>query len=299
MTQSNYYSKSRSSQRAFTLIELLVAMTVSVLVVAVIVMIARQSTLVVKNTTGRLSTQQEAALALDYIAADFAELVAPRRGQSTLALLPETLTGTADSTASSFWIMMLTRPKAQTERGALGAVSYRLLYTDPVVAAGPTPSFGLYRSVLTAAVTTQSLLNLNDLYSGYWQTNWVAYQSADSGKTLLGDFLISNVVDIKVALRYRNKAGVLTTTSAPSAQINWSYLGFVAGTAAGASPSGALATDAETQRPESLEITLTLLRPEGAMLYQSDRADKISLTTAIATYGVTVSRIIPLAPTAL
>ena len=299
MRPNNYYLLSRSSKRAFTLIELLVAMTVSILILGMIVVIVRQSTLVVKNTTGRLSTQQEAALALDYIAADFAELVVPQRGQSTLALLPEKIKGITGSEANSFWIMLLTRSKAQTERGAIGAVSYRLLYTDPVIATGSTPSFGLYRSVLSAAVTAQSLLNLDDLYSGYWQKNWAAYQSAESGKTLLGDFLISNLVDIKVALRYRDKAGVLTTISAPSNQINWSYLGFIAGTAAGEPPSETLTANAETKRPESIEVTLTLLRPEGAMLYQSNQADKLSLADAIATYGVTVSRIIPLSSTAL
>lgn len=274
----------RSRKCGFTLLELLVACAISVVLLGILASMASQSGRLANTTHSRLAISHEAETALDYLARDIAGLAIPRREGSTLAVFPESVPGPTGASASSWWIMMLSRPAAQTARGSLAAVSYRLLYLDPLIPGGTNRSFGLYRSVLSAQETANNLSALSDLYQGYWKDQWNGYAAQDGGRTILGDYLAGNIVGIKLTFQNRKLTGALDSRLTPTKQMNWTYLGLAM--------DGDASSDAARDRQiESIEIALTMLSSEGASLLN---AGAITLGDAIQRYGITATRVIPL-----
>ena len=78
---------------AFTLVELLVALTVAILLVVTVASIVSSGTNLSSLILGRLSTQQDAKVALDFLERDFEALTPAELGRTTLTILPETVTG--------------------------------------------------------------------------------------------------------------------------------------------------------------------------------------------------------------
>lgn len=272
----------RFGRFGFTILELLVACALSMLVLGILTAVVSNSSRLANSTHSRLTVSREAEMALDYLARDISALIPPRSESSTLAFVPESVTGPGSVSVSSFWMLMLSRPPSQAARGALAGVSYRLLYLDPLVPGGSNRTFALYRSVLSAEETASNLATLSDLHKGYWQTNWSSYLARDSGRTILGDYLAGNIVGIKVTFQYRDMTGKLQRLT-PAKQVTWNYLGL--------SLDGDSAPESALDRQiEGIEITLTMLSVEGCTLLDSG---VLPLDVVIQRYGTTVTRLIP------
>jgi hypothetical protein len=268
--------KSLRHHRAFTLVEMILALAVAMLLLVVLLSITMNASSWMTTIQGRASAIHDAQVALDYLERDFVSLIPTDLAQSTLAIVPETVSGPNASAISSFWIMMLCRPVDTSIQGATKVVSYRLIYSDPMTPNGVRKQLVLYRTIVTGT-TASTAFNQADLYSGYWKNYWPTYASLNSGKAILDDYLLKNVVDIKVSACCSNN-GSLATLSLNST-LNWTASGFSA------------SNITTPNIPLSISVTLTVLTSQGVRLQESGA---LSLADIIAKEGVVVNRTFPI-----
>ena len=268
----------------FTLVEMLVALAVTMLLVVVVASITSSSLNLNTLIHGRLSTQQDAKVALEFFGRDFDALAPAEQARTTMTVVQEQVAGPNGSSLFSFWIMLLSRPIDSSYQGQIRAVSYRLLYIDPMVPTGANKRLALYRTELpkTLSGNATAFLDVPDLYADFWKNYWATYAADNGGKTLLNDFLVENIVDIKVVLNYLSPAGIPLSASLPAnATVSWTSNGFEG------------ASIATPNTPVSITLILTTLRPVGAKLYESGA---MQIATAIQSQSVVLSRTFPIYP---
>lgn len=270
------------SPAGFTLLELLVALAVGMLLLVVVASITSSTLNMNTLIHGRLFAQQDAKVALDFLERDIDALTPAEKSRTTLTIVQEPVGGANE--ISSFWIMLLSRPVGGSNQGQISTVSYRLLYTDPMVPGGSNKRLALYRSELTKTLSGNAtpFLDVADLHTNFWKDYWATLAADDGGKTLLEDFLVENIVDIKVTLNYLDGNGSPASMTLPAgASVSWTSNGF----------EGSSFTIPNT--PLSITIILTSLRPVGAKLYESGA---MTLAKAIQQQGVVLSRTFPIYP---
>jgi prepilin-type N-terminal cleavage/methylation domain-containing protein len=266
------------SVRGFTLLELLVACAVSVVLLGILGTVTHHATRMASDGETRLTVGEEAFTALEYLGADLAAVIPPSRSNASLSLVPEQiLGGSSNAQVNSAWLLFLARPPSQTQRGACAGISYRVVYSDALLKDGPERGFALYRSVLPGDETARTLLGIPDLFLGYWREKWPTHLNTPG---FLGDYVAGNVVDFSVTLRSLDGTGK-TLLLTPEKQVNWTGQGF----------AGPGLPAANGPRPESLEVALTVLKPEGMRLFENATLSKAD---AIQRYGSRVSRVIRL-----
>lgn len=266
----------------FTLVELLVALAVTLIILAILASVTSSSLNFNRHLHDQLSAKQDGKVALDFFKRDFDALTPAERTRTTLSIVQETVPGPHGSNLSSFWIMLLSRPVNSSLQGEIRAVSYRLLYKDPIVPDGPNKRLVIYRTQLakTVAGDTKAFLDLPDLHAGFWKDYWETYSADGAGRTLLDDYLVEGIVDIKVVLNFRTKDGEPSSQTLPDgAVVNWTSLGF----------EGSSLTTPNI--PVSITLILTSLRPEGARLFESG---SLPLARAIERHGMVSSRTFPI-----
>ena len=263
---------------------MLVALAVTMLLVVVVASITSSSLNLNTLIHGRLSTQQDAKVALEFFGRDFDALAPAEQARTTMTVVQEQVAGPNGSSLFSFWIMLLSRPIDSSYQGQIRAVSYRLLYIDPMVPTGANKRLALYRTELpkTLSGNATAFLDVPDLYADFWKNYWATYAADNGGKTLLNDFLVENIVDIKVVLNYLSPAGIPLSASLPAnATVSWTSNGFEG------------ASIATPNTPVSITLILTTLRPVGAKLYESGA---MQIATAIQSQSVVLSRTFPIYP---
>lgn len=269
----------------FTLIEMLVALAVAMILVVVVASITSSTLSMNTLIHGRLLAQQDTKVALDFLERDFDALAPAEKSRTTLSIVQETVDGPGGANEiSSFWIMLLSRPVGSSSQGQIRTVSYRLLYIDPMVPGGAHKRLALYRTELPKALSGNAtgFLDVADLHTNFWKDYWATLAADNGGKTLLEDYLVENIVDIKVTLNYLAKDGSPGSVTLPAgAAVSWTSNGF----------EGASLTTPNT--PVSVTLILTSLRPLGTKLYESGA---IKLDTAIQKQGVVLSRTFPIYP---
>lgn len=269
----------------FTLIEMLVALAVAMLLLVLVASITSSSLSMNTLIHGRLLAQQDTKVALDFLERDFDALSPAETSRTTLSIVQESVDGPGGAKEiSSFWIMLLSRPVGSSYPGQIRAVSYRLLYTDPMVPGGAHKRLALYRTELPKALSgnATAFLDVADLHTNFWKDYWAILAADNSGKTLLEDYLVENIVDIKATLNYLTAAGSPASATIPAgAAVSWTSNGF----------EGASLTTPNT--PVSITLTITSLRPLGTKLYESGA---MTLATAIQQQGVVLSRTFPIYP---
>jgi type II secretory pathway component PulJ len=272
----------------FTLIEMLVALAVAMLLLVLVASITSSSLSMNTLIHGRLLAQQDTKVALDFLERDFDSLAPAEKSRATLSIVQETVAGPGGpSEVSSFWIMLLSRPVGSSYQGQIRAVSYRLLYIDPMAPGGARKRLTLYRTELPKALSgnATAFLDVADLHTNFWKDYWAIHAADNGGKTLLDDYLVENIVDIKVALNYLTAAGTPASVTLPAgAAVNWTSNGF---------EGASLATP---NTPVSITLILTSLRPMGTKLYESGA---MTLSNAIQQQGVVLSRTFPIYPSQL
>ena len=272
----------------FTLIEMLVALAVAMLLLVLVASITSSSLSMNTLIHGRLLAQQDTKVALDFLERDFDALTPAEKSRTTLSIVQETVAGPGGpSEVSSFWIMLLSRPVGSSYQGQIRAVSYRLLYIDPMAPGGARKRLTLYRTELPKALSgnATAFLDVADLHTNFWKDYWAIHAADNGGKTLLDDCLVENIVDIKIALNYLTAAGIpASVTLTAGAAVNWTSNGF---------EGASLATP---NTPVSITLILTSLRPMGTKLYESGA---MTLAAAIQQQGVVLSRTFPIYPSRL
>lgn len=268
----------------FTLVEMLVALAVSMILIILLASLTTATLNFNGRVHGQLSAWQDEKVALDFFKRDFDALTQAEQGRATLSIIHETVDGPNGSSLSSFWIMLLSRPASSSLQGGIRTVSYRLLCTDPMAPGGPDKRPALYRTQMARTLSgdTKAFLDLPDLHAGFWKNYWETYSKDNGGKTLLDDYLVDAIVDIKVVLNYLTASGQpASLTLPPGAAVNWTSQGFEG------------ASIITPNQPVSIALILTSLRPRGVSLFA---AGTLPLAKAIQMHGMVSSRTFPIYP---
>ncbi len=199
-------SSERRSTNAFTLIEVLVASLVMVILVGILAYIASSVMDSWNRSSGKLSANAEARLALDLIAQDLETAVLRNNGQQWLRVEPSTFANDSDapydSGQSDSVTLKLFAPALDRESGdGICAIAYKLEYQSSYPN-GPL-TYALYRMV----VDPNQTLN-NYLSSRFDDPDSSAQGTLTDDKTIWSDatitnvenYLVSNIVSFKILI---------------------------------------------------------------------------------------------------
>ena len=204
--------KTRSTaKRAFTLIEIMVATVIMVVLVGLVIQITSEVLKVWARSSGKLSANAEARIAMDLITQDLETAVFRNNGQQWLRVegVPAEVKVAADAPyASKTVALKLFSPaldRDQNSAGDICAVAYRLEYQESYDQAGvtdPVKVYALYRAIERPDVTFNNLMGsrsqesspqliLDDTSDTFWATTSIVDPS---------NYLVSNIVDFKVLI---------------------------------------------------------------------------------------------------
>ena len=267
-----------------TLLELLVAMSVGMILILILAAMtdaaSRWSLRIQSDLTGR----HDVKVTLDYFERDITTIVSPESGKASLTIAPEQVDGPNGVSVQSAWMMLLSRSAVSSEQGAIRAVSFRLVYADPMTPNGSYPRYALYRTVISPkAGANNSFLDAPDLKAGYWNQKWPQYLAQNSGRDILDDYILEDIVDFSASVQYtyKDSSGARHTVSTEIGQlIHWTDQGIT-----GVPPEHV------PNIPLSITLNLTLLSETGVTQMESGRSD---LAEVIRKESVSASRTFPI-----
>lgn len=161
-------------------------MAVGTLLLLLTTSIIGQSSDISKRTTTGLLAASAAASAADLIASDLESLANTAPG-TVLEMVPLTTITNFGKYGELFFLAIPGNDSAQTERGQVRAIAYRIVDRDPVRENGPNPTPGLYRTVITANSTFSGIIGVQELA--------LAFQNTPPS---MDDFLIGDVASLEV-----------------------------------------------------------------------------------------------------
>lgn len=202
--KTNKHQANRRSRSAFTLIEIMVATVVMVVLVGLVIQITSEVLKVWNRSSGKLSANAQARIAMELITQDLETAVFRNNGLRWLEAVQEPL-GDPFSGDTSFKTTELRLFSPALDRpagpGDISAVSYILRYSDPISGSLSDTSedrtdnrtFILYRNVVSPQLTFDELLgegNQEEFSDALW---------SESATIAGGDnFLVSNIVDFRI-----------------------------------------------------------------------------------------------------
>jgi type II secretory pathway pseudopilin PulG len=199
-TSENYLS--RRSARAFTLVEILVASSVMVILVGIVAYITGSVMNSWNRSSGKLSANAEARLALDLLTQDLETAVLRNNGQQWLRVedtVPGDIGGpySSDSVNLKLFTLALDRQAGD----GICAVAYKLAY-QPSYPGGPN-IYALYRMVVNPQETLNDYLSsgFDDPDSSAQGTlTGVAPDWSNGTITNDSNYLVSNIVEFKILI---------------------------------------------------------------------------------------------------
>lgn len=278
-------SFSRRKRSAFTLIEIMVATVIMIILVGLVIQITSEVLKVWTRSSGKLSANAEARIALEMLTQDIETAVFRNNNMRWLEANTEDISPVAGYTAQTVNLILfapvLDRPKEDLNEvpipGDICAVQYQLVNQNPVTGASDELSeniFALHRRVIDPSTT------FNRLMGAGFQENFDAWASvevtpADGVNMEYLDpkdpknYLVGHVANFLVEFYVINDVGdeVLVTSS---------EIKFGGGTD-GASDAtvGITSTVPETRYPLAYaEVSLTVLSDEGTKLLQNLAANR-------------------------
>ena len=205
------YRTHSAAKRAFTLIEIMVATVIMVVLVGLVIQITSEVLKVWSRSSGKLSANAEARIAMDLITQDLESAVFRNNGQQWLrvdAPLEDNYSGSINSNTANdqtvglkLFSPALDRPTKNaagaTIPGDICAIGYRLSYQRSYD--GGPDMYALYRMVVDPQTTFNSYMGSPSdsnspqlsLQGGLW---------ADSLITDEVNYLVSNIVEFKVLI---------------------------------------------------------------------------------------------------
>jgi prepilin-type N-terminal cleavage/methylation domain-containing protein len=290
----------RFLKRGFTLIEIMVATTIMVVLVGLVIQITSEVLSVWNRSSGRLSANAQARIAMELITQDLESAVFRKNGMQWLRAEDETIDGPAGSNVATVSLKLFS-PALDREEGPgeLCGIAYKLEYANPIdgsLGAGTTDNrlFILYRLVVSPESTFEDLLGepnqleLPGSEAIAWGTNPPNDIIGDEG----GNYLVSNIVDFEIDF-YVEEDSVSGDTLAPSPVI-------YGGTDSTIGTDAINAFQERYRKPLSYAvIRLTVISDEGAQQLQNiDRiqgagSNQDKVEDIITTFGETFVRRIP------
>lgn len=199
-------NRSRPKQRrsAFTLIEIMVATAVMVILVGLVIQITNEVLKVWNRSSGKLSANSEARLAMEFLTQDLETAVFRDNGMQWLRVEGPIDAGDdyADKTvALNLFAPALDRPKTDAAGGPIPGdicgIAYRLAFKE-AYRGSDTKVYALYRNIVDSKTTFNQLMgsgNQETLTGGEWSEGTVTDES---------NYLVTNIVDFKVIVYYQS-----------------------------------------------------------------------------------------------
>jgi len=278
----------------------MVATTIMVILVGLVIQITSEVLSVWNRSSGRLSANAQARIAMELITQDLESAVFRKNGMQWLRAEDETINGPAGSTVATVSLKLFS-PALDREEGPgeLCGIAYKLEYANPIdgsLGAGTTDNrlFILYRLVVSPESTFEDLLGepnqleLPGSEAIAWGTNPPNDIIGDEG----GNYLVSNIVEFEIDF-YVEEDEVSGDTLAPSPVI-------YGGTDSTIGSDAVNAFQERYRKPLSYAvIRLTVISDEGAQQLQNiDRiqgagSNQDKVEDIITTFGETFVRRIP------
>ena len=271
---------------AFTLIEIMVASVIMVVMVGLVIQITSEVLKVWNRSSGKLSANAEARIALDFLTQDLETAVFRDNQMQWLRSEDDTLTGPAGETTATVALRLFSPAldRDQSLAGDICAVAYSLDYKNAVDASDTDDrSFVLYRLLVQPPTTFNFLMGtdnqevLPDKNSRDWNgANFLGYKGAN--------YLVSNVVQFEVDFHVVDDGDPSTDTLVTGDTI---FGGADATVGAGASD----AAEAFFQKPLSYAlIKLTIVSDEGMDLIRNLDKVALSLDDVLVEHGEVFTR---------
>ena len=262
-------NRSRPKQRrsAFTLIEIMVATAVMVILVGLVIQITNEVLKVWNRSSGKLSANSEARLAMEFLTQDLETAVFRDNGMQWLRVEGPIDAGDdyADQTvALNLFAPALDRPKTDAAGdpipGDICGIAYRLAFKE-AYGGSDTKVYALYRNIVDSKTTFNQLMgsgNQETLTGGEWSEGTVTDES---------NYLVTNIVDFKVIVYHldttKNPAEVATYNGAKSGDA-WEVSGnYIYG-----GTDASLLTGSQV-KPLYADIMLTMITDEGLEILQN------------------------------
>ncbi|CAI8274483.1 MAG: Uncharacterised protein [Opitutia bacterium UBA7350] len=271
-------AQSKQRRSAFTLIEIMVATAVMVILVGLVIQITNEVLKVWNRSSGKLSANSEARLAMEFLTQDLETAVFRDNRMQWLRVEGPVSAGDsyADQTvALKFFAPALDRPKMDAQGndipGDICGIAYRLSYQE-AYDQSLTKVYALYRNIVDSKKTFNELMGSGKqdaLTSGEWSASTVTDDS---------NYLASNIVDFKVLLYYNevnNQTGQQSVVPynaekmTTNGELRWKINGnFIYG------GSGASRADGSQVQPLYADIMLTMITDEGLEILQNIEAGR-------------------------
>ena len=167
------FSRQKKHQSAFTLIEIMVATVIMIVLTGLVVQITSEVLKVWSRSSGKLSANAEARIAMDLLTQDLETAVFRNNGQRWLEVETNDIASVAGYKAQTINLLLfspaLDRPLEDKNRndipGDICAVQYELVYQNPVSGGTSKPEdnvFALHRRVIDASTTFDQIMGLGN-----------------------------------------------------------------------------------------------------------------------------------------
>jgi len=276
----------KSRKNGFTLIEIMVATVIMVIMTGLVIQITSEVLKVWNRSTDKLSSNAQARIAMDLLTSDLESAVIRNNGlrwlESTQENVPSPLNSTSLQTTRLFLFSpALDRPQTDAGGDPIGgdvcAISYRLVYQDPVNGGDDEEDniFALHRRLIDSKTTFEDLMGVGNQESF---ADWNGDTPVPSSVALPGGataypapthpsyFLASNVIDFRVDFYYEDGSGIIQKIPSP---IRYG----------GDSPAATIGPGSSVKFPIAYaEITLRVLADEAMELLRQEAVDQSGLT---------------------
>ncbi len=191
-------SRSKKPRSAFTLIEIMVATVIMVVLVGLVIQITSEVLKVWNRSSGKLSANAEARIAMELITQDL-ETAVFRNNEMRWLEAKQVNLGDPFSGSNSFKTTELKLFSPALDRpsgpGDICGISYLLRYSDPISGAesGNNRTFILYRNVIDPTTSFNQLMGAGN-QEEFNNAEWSDTETIGGGD----NYLASNIVDFRV-----------------------------------------------------------------------------------------------------
>ncbi|MGB0290875.1 MAG: PulJ/GspJ family protein, partial [Opitutales bacterium] len=261
-------NRSRKPRRsAFTLIEIMVATAVMVILVGLVIQITNEVLKVWNRSSGKLSANSEARLAMEFLTQDLEAAVFRDNGMQWLRVEGPVDAGDAyanQTVALKLFAPALDRPKKDAAGndipGDICGIAYRLAFKE-AYEDSDTKVYALYRNIVDSRTTFNDLMgsgNQEALTTGEWSESTVTDDS---------NYLVTNIVDFKVIVYHLNSSAAVVPFNGEISGDAWKVpQNYIYG-GTDASLIGGVQV-----KPLYADILLTMITDEGLQILQNMEA---------------------------
>ncbi|MDQ8194706.1 prepilin-type N-terminal cleavage/methylation domain-containing protein [Coraliomargarita sp. SDUM461004] len=261
--------KVNKSARGFTLIEIMVATVIMVVLVGLVIQITSEVLKVWNRSSGKLSANAEARIAMELLTQDLETAVLRNNDQQWLRVeSPQNPGGPYEDQTVALKLFSPALDRDESSAGDICGIAYRLFY-QPAYDGATDNVYALYRSIARPDDTFNHLMGSSSMTESPQSqlvgpsTGAIAGFWGDDAVTDEKNYLAGNIVDFKVILYEDDGSG-------EPEPINWDPAqGRLVAGAGGAFAFGGTSQDLITNPLLFAEIRLTVLSDQGLEILEN------------------------------